>query len=314
MRIVHGRTRWAETSRDAGKAAVIAIGNFDGVHRGHQALLAEAVAVAARIGGTPGVLTFDPHPARFVAPNLAPPMIIPLPRRLELLERAGAEFAVVEPFDAAFAALDAGTFVQRVLLADLGAAGVVVGYDFTFGRGRAGNAVQLAALGQAAGIGVSVVPQVVVDGLVCSSTKIREFAMEGRMEGAALLLGRPFEITGTVVRGAQRGRTLGFPTANLRLEADLLPRAGIYAAWATSPSDATFRRKAAVSVGVNATFVDRGPTTVEAYLLDFVGDLYGQRLRLELGTRLRDELRFSSVDALVNEIRKDVVRVAEILR
>jgi riboflavin kinase/FMN adenylyltransferase len=296
-----------------GRETVLAIGVFDGVHRGHRALIAEAAAAAAKLHGTPGVLTFDPHPARFFAPQLAPPMILSLPRRLELLQQAGAKFAVVEPFDAAFSRLDAAAFVRDVLAGDLGARHVVVGYDFTFGSGRSGTPPLLVDLGSQLGMTVDVVGQVLVDNLVCSSTKIREFAMEGRMEGAALLLGRPFEVTGTVVRGAARGRTLGFPTANLRPHADLLPRTGIYAAWARMPDDPTFARMAAVSIGVNATFTAGGSVSLEAYLLDFDGDLYDKDLRLEFATRLRDEMRFASAEALVSEIRNDVARTRQVL-
>jgi riboflavin kinase/FMN adenylyltransferase len=324
MKVVHGRLGLAAELGRPLRNPTVAIGNFDGVHLGHQALVAAARDRARADGGDAVVLTFDPHPARFFAPALAPPMILPLWRRLELLGEAGADVVVIEPFDATFAALEAERFVAQVLGQDLGAAHLVVGYDFTFGRGRRGNTALLATLGQRLGIGVTIIPAVTVGGVVCSSTKIREFVLEGRIDGARLLLGRPFEITGEVVHGAARGRTIGIPTANLRPEADLLPRTGIYAARARRltpgshpphPGAPSLERAAAVSVGTNPTFAAGSPeVTVEAYLLDFDGDLYGACLELRLEARLRDERRFASVDELLSEIHKDIARTREIVK
>jgi riboflavin kinase/FMN adenylyltransferase len=312
MKVAWGRARLAADLGGPPRAPAVAIGNFDGVHRGHQALVAAARAEATGRGADTGVLTFDPHPARFFAPALAPPLLLPLPRRLELLGEAGADFALVEPFDAALAGMEPDTFVAEVLVRALGVGHVVVGYDFSFGRKRAGNAARLGELGRQHGFGVSVIPPVTADGLTCSSTKIREFLLEGRIEGAALLLGRPPELTGEVVRGAGRGRGLGFATANLRPEPDVVPfRAGIYAARALllDPPGASYR--AAVSVGTNPTFTAGGiaPTTVEAHLLDYPGaDLYGARLRLLFAARLRDERRFDRIEDLIAEIGRDVER------
>jgi len=197
---------------------------------------------------------------------------------------------------------------------------VVVGYDFSFGKGRKGDARLLAAEGAALGIGVRVVPPVLADGLTCSSTKVREFVLEGRVEGAAMILGRPFEITGQVVRGAGRGRGLGMPTANLRPEGELVPRAGIYAARAVildgGPlgAGAGSAHVCALSVGTNPTFTDAGALTIEAHLLDFDADLYDRRLRLELVARLRDERRFDSVDALMAQIADDIARTRSLVK
>ena len=313
MKVVRGRKRIAAELGRALRAPTVAIGNFDGVHRGHQALVRQAAALAAQAGGEAVVLTFDPHPAHFFAPHLAPPMIAPLRRRLELLAEAGAEVVVIESFDAAFAAIEADQFVEEVLGQDLAARHVVVGYDFTFGHGRHGTPAVLTALGQRLGIGVTVVPAVTAEGLVCSSTKIREFVHEGRVDGARLLLGRPFELEGEVVRGAGRGRGLGIPTANVRIDGELLPRTGIYAGRA-HPAAQTVSHAAAISVGTNPTFVPGGSEiTVEAHLLDFEGDLYGQHLRLELLARLREERRFASVDELMAQIREDIARTREIV-
>jgi riboflavin kinase/FMN adenylyltransferase len=313
MKVIRGRDRLSRAGQPPLRAPAVAIGNFDGVHRGHQALVAEAGRAAAALGGEPGVLTFDPHPARFFAPALAPPMIVSLDRRLELLGEAGAAFALVEPFDAALAAMDPDRFVEEVLVRALGARHVVVGWDFSFGKGRAGNGARLQALGAQHGFGVTIVPAVTVDGLVCSSTKVREFLLEGRIDGANLLLGRRFDLTGPVVTGAGRGRGIGVPTANLHNEGELAPKTGVYAALASRADRPTEVWKAAVNVGTNPTFVQQGGVTIEAHLLDFDGDLYGARLRLEFVARLRDERRFPSVEALIAQIRDDVVRAREIL-
>jgi riboflavin kinase/FMN adenylyltransferase len=300
----------AAAGRPPGPLAV-AIGNFDGVHLGHQALLREAVARAARAGGQAAALTFDPHPARLFAPDRAPPLIMSLGRRLELLAEAGVEVAVVQPFTREFASIEADAFVTDVLARDLGARDVIVGYDFSFGRGRAGDTGRLAELGGRLGVGVAVVPPVTVDGHPCSSTKIRQLVADGRTVDAARLLGRPYEIEGPVARGAGRGRGLGFPTANVVPEAELAPSLGIYAARARvlDGRAAGEVRPAALSVGRNTTFTGPGtaaPVTTEAYLLDFEGDLYDARLRLEVGERLREEIRFDSVAALTAQIARDV--------
>jgi riboflavin kinase / FMN adenylyltransferase len=316
MRVAWGRARLVADLGQPPVAPAVAIGNFDGVHRGHQALVAAARTEADTRGAEAGVLTFDPHPARFFRPELAPPLLLPLARRLELLGEAGAGFVVVERFDAALAAMSPETFVDEVLVGALGVAHVVVGWDFSFGRKRAGTAAMLTELGRSRGFGVTVVAPVTVDGMPCSSTKIREFLLEGRIEGAALLLGRPPEITGLVVRGAGRGRGLGFATANLAPEGDDLAfRNGIYAARAVLLEGGAVHG-AAVSIGTNPTFQSggRAALTVEAHLLDYPGgDLYGARVRLQLVARLRDERRFDSVEELIAQIGRDVARTREVL-
>jgi riboflavin kinase/FMN adenylyltransferase len=317
MKVVAGRSALA-ASRDASRPSAYVIGNFDGVHLGHRALVRAARERVAVRGGSVGVLTFDPHPARLFAPALAPPLIISLQRRIELLGEAGADEVVVEPFTAEFAAIEAVAFVHEVLARDLGAREVVVGYDFSFGRGRKGDTRLLASEGAALGMGVTVVPPVTVSGLTCSSTKVREFALEGRVEGAAMLLGRPLEVTGTVIHGAGRGRGLGIPTANLRPEAELLPRPGIYAGRALLLDAASGAPAAAhvcaLSIGSNPTFAaDGGTLSIEAHLLDFDGDLYERRVRLEIVHRLRDEQRFESVAALVERIHDDLRETRKVM-
>ncbi len=315
MKRVPGAAAFA-ASGERGPLA-LAIGNFDGVHVGHARLLTEARARAARRGGRSAVLTFTPHPARVLAPDKAPPLILSVKRRLDLIAGLGIEVAVIEPFTRELAAVEADAFVRDMLVATLGARDVVVGYDFSFGRGRTGDARRLGELGTALGIDVAVIPPVTVDGRPCSSTEIRKLVRAGQTGEAAALLGRPYEIQGQVVRGAGRGRGLGFPTANVAPDAELRPALGIYAARAEilDGPDAGTRRAAALSIGRNPTFAGADPAaaaTVEAYLLDFDADLYGRRLRLEIGERLRDEQRFDSIDALVAQIGRDVARVREL--
>jgi riboflavin kinase/FMN adenylyltransferase len=313
MKIVSGAAGFAATQAERTPLA-LAIGNFDGVHLGHAALLTEARARAARSGGTSAVLTFTPHPARLFAPDRAPALIMSLARRLELLAAAQIDVAIVEPFTRAFAAIEAPAFVRDVLARDLGARDVIVGYDFSFGRNRGGDTRMLCEMGAAAGIDVAVIPPVVVDGTPCSSTRIRQLVAAGDTPAAARLLGRPFEIEGAVARGAGRGRGLGFPTANVVPEGELLPKLGIYAAHAVildGPQAGT-GHAAALSVGTNPQF-EGAKVTVEAFLLDFDGDLYDNHIRLEVGERLRDEQRFASVEALVEQIQADVAQVRRLL-
>jgi riboflavin kinase/FMN adenylyltransferase len=283
---------------------VVAIGNFDGVHRGHAHIFQQTRTLAHGIGGEAVVLTFEPHPAKVLAPQFAPPLITPLARKLELIAAAGMDAVVVEPFDRAFASRSAEQFAREVLAEGLGARHVVVGYDFTFGAKRSGNVDSLRAFGSELGFDLTVVAPVSVDGLVCSSTKVRELMMEGRVDGAALLLGRDAEVEGEVVRGAGRGRTIGVPTANVKPETELLPKNGVYAGWGEIAGGK--RWSAAINVGTNPTFVSGQTVSVEAHLLDCDEDLYGQRLRVGFRHRLRDEERFTSREALVAQIGKDI--------
>lgn len=305
---VHRGSRAAEIP----PGSVVAIGNFDGVHLGHQAVLHGAMGLAKTVGGSGEmtVLTFDPHPAKLFAPDLAPPLITTLAQRLEWLGQEGADHVVVESFDEALASLAPEEFVHSVLADRLGAAGVVVGYDFTFGRGGAGDTDLLVEICAQRDIQVRVVPPFYQDGILVSSTKVREFLLSGRVYGASLLLGRPFEISGLVVKGAGRGRTLGFPTANVAAEQELVPAFGVYAARARVGAELL---DAAVSIGIVPTFKQDQEVTVEAYLMDFDGDLYERPLCLQFVKRVRPERRFESVDALTAQIALDVKRVRDIL-
>jgi riboflavin kinase / FMN adenylyltransferase len=314
VQIIRGRRGIIPALGRGLRKPAVAIGNFDGVHLGHQALLEETKRVAIASGGEVVALTFDPHPARYFAPALAPPMLTTLERRAELLGHAGADVVLVEPFTAELAGMSAEVFVEQVLAKEIGAHHVVVGADFSFGKDRRGKIDLLGTLGARHGIGLSVVPQVSANGLTCSSTKIREFVLEGRVEGASMLLGRPFEIEGRVVRGMQRGRTLGVPTANLAQEGEILPQPGVYAGRARRLDGDAPWFAAAISIGNNPTFADKGDPQllIEAHLLDFQGDIYDARLRLAFFAHLRGQRRYAAVEELVAEIQRDIAKVREI--
>jgi len=302
------------------RACAVAIGNFDGVHLGHRRLLGVARERAGARGSPSAVLTFEPHPVRVLRPKLAPPLVTPLPRKLELLAAQGVDAAVVQPFDLAYAATPAGEFVARDLAARLQAADVVVGWDFTAGHERA-RVDALRPLLAAHGIALHVVDPVTSEGLVVSSTKIREFLLEGNVEAAADLLARPYDLDGVVTPGAGRGRGLGFPTANVRTDA-LLPANGVYAVRARvgghpgplGPEGAV-AHDGVCNVGVKPTVETGGRVVAEAHLFGFDGrDLYGERIRLAFVARLRDERRFPSVEALRAQIADDADRARELLR
>jgi riboflavin kinase / FMN adenylyltransferase len=276
--------------------SAICLGNFDGVHLGHQALFQ-----AARAHGSAVALTFEPHPGKVLQPALAPRLIVAQARKLELLEgQVGA--TIVQPFSLEYAATSAEAF-ERSLLDGVRVKHVVVGSDFTYGAKRVGTIASLEAAAAKRGAAVTVVAPVTVDGVVVSSSKIREYTLEGRVEAAARLLGRPFDLDGVVVAGAGRGRTIGFPTANVETTNELRPGAGVYAVRARVPNGRWLG--GAANIGVKPTF-GGGEVTIEAHLFDFSGDLYGQRLRLQFFERLRGEHRFASVTELTEQIARDL--------
>jgi riboflavin kinase/FMN adenylyltransferase len=300
------------------RGCAVAIGNFDGVHIGHRQLFERARSLAAQRGAKAAVLTFDPHPVRVLRPQLAPPLLTPLPRRLELFAESGLDAAIVQRFDLDYARTTAEEFVARELAGRLGARDVVVGYDFTAGRDRLRGRA-LGPLLAAHGMTLEVVEPVTSDGLVASSTKIREFLLEGLVEAAAQLLARPYDVDGVAERGAGLGRTLGFATANVRTEA-MLPANGVYAVRvllgeregegaAPHPFDAV------CNVGTKPTVQASGPVLAEVHLLDFADrDLYDERLRIAFVARLREERRFPSLDALRAQIAEDAQQARELLR
>jgi riboflavin kinase/FMN adenylyltransferase len=286
------------------------VGNFDGVNRGHQALAALTVARAREAGGAAVVLTFDPHPARLVAPERAPGALTTLAQKQELLAALGVDCLAVLPFDAAVAALSPEAFAREVLAGSLGARHVVVGESFRFGHGRAGDARRLAALGAELGFSVGALAPVLEGGVPVSSSRVREELARGAVRAACEMLGRPYFVDARVVGGDGRGRTIGVPTANLDPENEVLPARGVYAGRCRVPGAGW--RLAVVNLGERPTF-GGGRVTLEAHLLDFDGDLYGAGVRLEFHERLRDEERFSGPPALLARIREDVERARQLL-
>ena len=289
------------------------IGAYDGVHLGHQAVLRELRRLADARGLETVVVTFDRHPASVVRPESAPKLLTDLDQKLEALAATGdVDHTVVVPFDYARSHEEPEDFVREVLVDGVGARLVVVGEDFHFGHRRRGNVALLRDVGAQLGfetVGLGLVARPAAgDGAhqPVSSTAIRRLVAAGEVEAAASLLGRPFELRGVVAAGDRRGRELGYPTANVEVEATLiLPGEGIYAGWYQRPDGSV--HEAAISVGRRPTFGDgTRPPVVEAYLLDFDADLYGERARVRFAVRLRDEERFASVDDLVAQMARDV--------
>ncbi len=298
-----------------GAGTAVTIGAYDGVHLGHRALLRDLSARAAAAGLSTVVVTFDRHPASVVRPDSAPKQLTSLEQKLELLADCGIDRTLVVPFDAARAAESAEEFVEEVLVDQLAARLVVVGEDFHFGHGRRGNVELLRRLGAAHGFEVVGVGLTGDEAEPVSSTRIRLLLADGDVEGAARLLGRPHEVRGPVVRGDGRGGPeLGFPTANLAVPDDIaLPADAVYAGHFRRADGAL--HPAAISVGRRPTFYEPGtaPVLVEAYLLHFDGDLYGEAAGVSFAHRLRGEQRFDSIEALVAQMRADVEATERVL-
>lgn len=289
--------------------AVVSIGVFDGVHLGHQAILAANVAAARGRGLAATVLTFRSHPKQVLL-GRAPRTLTSLDHRLELFRRAGIEHTLALAFDEDLRALPAEDFVERVLLEALGARHFVLGFDSKFGRDRRGGPDLLRSLGQS----VEVVDRVQVWQRAISSTAIREAVELGDLEAAAAMLGRPVSVLGRVVEGRRLGRTIGFPTANLDPDHELHPPVGVYAGRARRPGGDDGGRAAVINIGYRPTVEQAAPEPrIEVHLLDFAGDLYGASLEVEFVARLRGEERFEGLDALRAQIERDVAAARELL-
>jgi riboflavin kinase / FMN adenylyltransferase len=296
------------------RGAVVAIGNFDGVHLGHQRVIDTAGRIARAAGAPHALLTFEPHPRRVLRPDDPPFRLTPFRAKSRRIEALGVELLFTLHFDLDFARRSAEDFVERVLRDGLGARHVVVGYDFVFGHQRRGTPALLAERGAALGFGVTIVdPVAEPDGAVYSSTHIREHLVLGRPRAAAALLGRFWEIEGRVERGDERGRTIGFPTANLLLDDYLRPAAGVYAVRAGIEEGGRTRwHDGVANLGMRPTF-GGSDLRLEAHLFDFAGDLYGRHLRVALIEHLRPERKFPGIDALKAQIADDARRAREIL-
>jgi riboflavin kinase/FMN adenylyltransferase len=288
---------------------VLTAGNFDGVHLGHQRIMQTVTARARALGGQSLVYTFDPHPRRVLTPERSPRLLTTLEQKLELLAAQGVDAVVVEPFDRTFARQTAEEFVRDVLHARMRPVEVYVGYDFHYGRDREGSMRTLTELGPHLGFAVTIIPEVKLGERDVNSTRVRELLATGEVENAAELLGRTYRVRGTVAKGDQRGRTIGFPTLNLAAENEILPCVGVYACrvrflgGARHPEDRWFG--AVANVGRRPTVKADDPVAVEAHLFDFAGDVYGERIEVAFAARLRGEERFPSLEALRAQIARD---------
>ncbi|MCP5395601.1 MAG: bifunctional riboflavin kinase/FAD synthetase [Sphingomonadaceae bacterium] len=293
------------------RGAIIALGNFDGFHRGHQAVAGEAIKWARETGRPAIVATFDPHPVRFFQPDIPPFRLTTLEQRQELYLAAGATAMLVFHFDAELAGTTAEDFVRGLLHERLGVAGVVTGEDFTFGKGRGGNLEVLRRIGAECGIECRAMPAVMEGGAPISSSRVREALTAGDPQLAAQLLTRPFAIRGIVTHGDKRGREIGYPTANLTIEGYLRPRFGVYAV--TGRILATGQvLKGAANIGIRPQF-DPPKELLEPYFFDFSGDLYGQEVEVSFEHFLRPEAKFDSLDALIAQIEADCAQARELL-
>ena len=295
----------------ARRGATMALGNFDGVHRGHRAVIGEAVAAARSLGAPSGVISFEPHPRRWFQPDAEPFRLTHTDQQARALEQLGVDRLYLLPFDAGMAGLSDRAFAEQVLAQGLGVRHVAVGFDITFGKGRTGSPEALKAYGRELGFTVSVTPELCSgEGSKLSSSAVREALMGARPEEAAAILGRPFAIEGEVVHGDKRGRTIGVPTANIRLGDYMRPAYGVYATRTRLPDGRTFDGVA--SLGLRPMFALEEPL-LEVWLLDFDGDLYGQTVETELVAYLRGEQTFDGFDALKAQIDADAVAARAVL-
>lgn len=293
--------------------AVVTIGNFDGVHKGHQAILHQVIEKAEAIGGTSVAVTFEPHPIRVLKKNGQPPLITLYEQKTELIAQTGIDVLICILFNEAFSAVSARQFVEDILVRRIGTRAIIIGEDYAFGRNREGNVAFLRECGQAHGFDV-IVAQWISDtfhaGERISSTRVREVVMAGNIEEAWHLLGRHYQVSGKVVSGRNRGgRLLGFPTANILLHDELCPKSGVYAVTVACKGS---KYKGVANIGYSPTFGDN-LFTVEVHILDFNDDIYNEPIRVNFIRRIRDEARFENIEALTRQITKDIATARDIL-
>ncbi|NWH05371.1 bifunctional riboflavin kinase/FAD synthetase [Desulfobacter latus] len=295
------------------KNAVITIGNFDGVHKGHQALLNQVIEKGTRIGGTCIAMTFEPHPLRALGLS-SPPLITRRDQKIELIESSGIDVLLCLPFDKAFAQISAQEFIEDILVKKIGMKTIIIGPDYTFGKNRIGNIALLKSKEKEFGY-ETIVPDWIKDVETgterISSTKIRNLVMDGHVDRAKHYLGRYYQIRGKVIKGRERGGSqLGCPTANIKLHDELCPKFGVYAV-TVETIHGNFNGVA--NIGYSPTFGD-GMFTIEVHILDFKEDIYDSRIRVNMVERLRDEIKFSNIEQLSNQIKKDIQKAKEILK
>lgn len=298
--------------RGAPRPVALTIGNFDGVHNGHQAMLARLIAAARARGLAASVLTFEPHPREFFAPQSAPTRLTSLREKLELLSAHGVDHVHVQPFGRRFAALAPDAFAETFLVGALGARFVLVGDDFRYGAKRAGDFASLAQAAARHGFELDAMPTVTNGGVRVSSSAVREALASGALDRAWALLGRPYSISGRVVRGDGLGRKLGFPTANVQLKHNRPPLGGIFAVRVHGVAAGV--RDGVASLGVRPTVRTDGRSVLEVFVFDFAGDLYGRHLRVEFLAKLRDEAKYPDVEALKAQIARDCGAARDVLR
>ncbi len=293
------------------KSAVITIGNFDGVHIGHQALFHEVIETAETVGGTSIAMTFEPHPIRVLKQNGQPPLITLYEQKAELIERTGIDVLICVPFTRAFASLSADQFIRELLVKKIGMKAIVVGEDYSFGKNREGSIDLLKSYGPDYGFEVILANWIKMSkGFTdrISSTKIRELVIDGHMTEGEKMLGRHYQIRGRVVTGRDRGgRLLGIPTANINLHDELCPKTGIYAVTVECRGN---HHNGVANIGYSPTFEDH-EFTVEVHILDFNDNIYGEKIRVNFIKRLRDEIKFSNISALIDQIKKDIAAARE---
>ncbi len=292
---------WEPGYRSPYLKTVLTIGNFDGVHVGHQAIFASVIAKARELSAIPAVLTFNPHPQHFFHRG-EPPLITTFEKRMELIESYGIEVVFVAGQNSQFYDLDAEAFVRDVLVESLKMAYVFVGHDFTFGKGKSGTIDLLMRLGERYGFGVYEKSAVIVEGMLVSSTMVRNLIQMGQVRDAAMLLGRDFSVSGRVVRGVGRGKQLGYPTANIDYTGRLMPLGGVYATWAVVDGR---RHWGVANLGSNPTFGARD-FSFEVYILDFDEDIYDKVIEVGFIDRIRHEIKFSGPAELIRQIRDDI--------
>jgi riboflavin kinase/FMN adenylyltransferase len=290
---------------------VLTIGNFDGLHVGHRSIMRRVLSRARDLDGQAVVYTFEPHPRKVLQPDRAPQLLTTLDQKVELLEGMGVDVAIFEPFDRDFAEIEPETFVREYLHRRIRPMEVYVGYDFRFGHDREGSMRLLTEMGPRLGFSVTIIPEVTIDGRDVNSTRIRELLSQGDVRETQRLLGRPFCTRGVIVEGKRRGRTLGFPTANIAPQNEVMPASGVYAGWTRFVDEGDPPRGSEIpcvtNVGWRPTFSEDEGFVAEAHLIDFEGEIYGRRIDLSFEQRLRGECKFPSAVALQEQIQKDVV-------